>query len=326
MANYIVTGGSGFIGHNVVRQLEALGHKCHVIDIIENYSFIPKDELKYLHHERNKRMRAIVHHINITDRLKMETLFSALHYEIDGVIHLASFPRQKMVERFPHQAAEVMGTALIDLLELTVRYHIPKFVYISSSMVYGDFFKAAREDDRCNPIGQYAIMKLMGEQLVEDYSRRKLIEHVIVRPSAVYGEWDVEDRVVSKFILAALRGDTLEVHGPNERLDFTHVDDCAAGIVLATTTPSAVNQTINISRGRARTLLEAAETAIEVVGKGTINKVERDKSYPRRDQLALGRASFCFNYEPKIDIYDGFTRYAEWFKISPYWGKKLGNV
>jgi serine protease Do len=104
------------------------------------------------------------------------------------------------------------------LLEETKRHKIPKFVYISSSMVYGDFDNDVTEDYNCRPQGQYGIMKLMGEHLVKDYTRRGCFDHVIIRPSAVYGEYDVEDRVVSKFMTMAMRGETLKVKGADEVL------------------------------------------------------------------------------------------------------------
>ena len=85
-------------------------------------------------------------------------------------------------------------------------------------------------------------MKYMGEQLVKDYCRRTGLEYVIIRPSAVYGELDVEDRVVSKFMLNAMRGGTLKINGSTEILDFSYVDETAYGIVLATLKDDANGQ------------------------------------------------------------------------------------
>ena len=79
-------------------------------------------------------------------------------------------------------------------------------------MVYGDFKDYVTEDAVCRPQGQYGIMKLAGEWLVRDY-QRKGIDHTIFRPSAVYGPLDVEDRVISKFLLTAMRGGVLKVNG-----------------------------------------------------------------------------------------------------------------
>ena len=213
---FIVTGGAGFIGHNVVRFLEGMGHECIVLDSFTNYGFVPQDELQYLSTERRSRIRSSVHNVDIRDHKVIEDYFRTFSDHCAGVIHLASFPRQKVVNQNPIWGSEVMSTALVNLLELTKSYHIKKFVYISSSMVYGDFNDDVTEDYHCKPQGQYGIMKLMGEHLVKDYTRRGCFDHVIIRPSAVYGEYDVEDRVVSKFMLSAMRGEVLKVNGANE--------------------------------------------------------------------------------------------------------------
>jgi len=275
---FLVTGGAGFIGHNVVRQLEEQGHVCFVLDSVTNYGFVPQDELEYLYHERRKRMRAGVHHVDLRNIERVKEFFLNFSFNADAVIHLASFPRQKVVSQNPVWGAEVMGTSLVNLLELTKQYNIPKFVYISSSMVYGDFNNDVTEDSPCDPLGQYGIMKLMGEQLVKDYTRRGCFDHVIIRPSAVYGEYDVEDRVVSKFVIGAMRNDTLKVKGANEVLDFTYVEDTAQGIVLAATKPEANNQTFNITRSDTKlyTLLDAASLAIKIAGSGRVVCEDKD--------------------------------------------------
>jgi len=322
---YIVTGGAGFIGHNVVRQLEAEGNECFVLDSNTNYGFVHKAELEYLTQERKRRMRAGVHYVDLRDHKQVEDFVRTFSMNCDAIIHLASFPRQKVVERNPIWAADVMGTGLVHLLELTKNYKIPKFIYVSSSMVYGDFHDRVREGDPCRPIGQYGIMKLMGEDLVKDYARRNAFDHVIVRPSAVYGEYDVDDRVISKFMLAALQGATIKVNGATECLDFTHVEDTAQGIVLAATNPSAVGKVYNITRNAAKpvTLLDAAALCIKITGKGKIDIQDRDMSFPTRGRLSNERARMDLGFNPTIDVKEGFERYCNWFLESRYWQTKL---
>ena len=318
---FLVTGGAGFIGHNVVRQLEAQGHECFVLDSVTDYGFIPTDELNYLYLERRKRIRATVHHIDLRDQERVEGFFRAFSHKADAVIHLASFPRQKVVGENPIWGSEVMATGLVNLLEMTRRYRVPKFVYVSSSMVYGDFVNNVTEDAECRPQGLYGIMKYMGEKIVEDYTRLGHFAHVIVRPSAVYGEFDIEDRVVSKFILGAIRGETLKVKGANEVLDFTHVEDTAQGIVLAATKEAANNNIYNITRSNAdtKTLLDAASLAIRVAGQGGVEVLDRDMNFPSRGRLSTERAAQDLGYTPTINIEEGFKRYHDWFKDSIFW-------
>lgn len=320
---FIVTGGAGFIGHNVVRQLEAQGHECFIIDSVTNYGFVPKEEVKYLYKERRKRIRASVHHMDLRDHKSIEDFFRTFGLKCDAVIHLASFPRQKVVGANPVWGSEVMSTGLVNLLELTKAYKIPKFVYISSSMVYGDFKDDVREDYNCKPQGQYGIMKYMGEHLVQDYTRRGCFDHVIIRPSAVYGEYDVEDRVVSKFMLSAMRGQILKVNGASETLDFTYVEDAAAGIVGATLSENAKNKTYNITKSHSWSLLDAANLAVTIAGKGFVEVRDKDADFPSRGALNIDAARADFGYDPKVDVEEGFRRYYEWFKASKFWQQKI---
>jgi len=322
---FIVTGGAGFIGHNVVRQLEAQGHDCFILDNVTDYGFVPKDELAYLYDARTRRIDASVHHIDLCGHERVKEFFGNFASKTDAVIHLASFPRQKVVSADPVWGAEVMGTGLVNLLELTKRYKIPKFVYVSSSMVYGTFFNGVTEDAVCDPIGQYGIMKYMGEKLVEDYTRRGCFDHVIVRPSAVYGEYDVNDRVVSKFMLSAIQGRVLKVNGAGEVLDFTYVEDTAQGIVLCATKSEANNQVFNITRSDPYThnLTEAAELIIRIAGSGTIEIRGKDLDFPSRGRLSIERAVQVLGYRPAVGVEEGFNKYYRWFTESPYWHDKI---
>ena len=318
----LITGGAGFIGHNVVRILESQGHECIVIDTCTDYGFIPREELTYLINERSKRFNARIRQIDIREGQFVDTIFKT--YKPDVVIHMASFPRQKVVEQNPLLASEVMSTGLVNLLEKSKQYAVKKFVYISSSMVYGDFTADVLEAHTCRPQGQYGIMKLMGEKLVEDYHRIGAFDYSIIRPSAVYGEWDVEDRVVSKFMTMAMRGETLKVKGADEVLDFTYVEDTAMGIVLAATNDRANSQVYNITRSddKQYTLKDAAELAIKIAGKGDLIVADRDLSFPKRGRLSIMKAVRDLGYAPKVNVEEGFRRYHDWYQANPILWKK----
>jgi nucleoside-diphosphate-sugar epimerase len=314
----LVTGGMGLIGHNIVAKLQD-EHEICVIDNHTNYGFIPQQQIDKLINERRKKLSNYINHlVNICNIHDINLIFK--NFQPDLVIHCASYPRQKAVEADPAMGARVMCEGLTNLLEASVKNNVKRFLYISSSMVYGDFEHDVTEDSACNPIGQYGIFKLMGEKLVQDYTRRTGIEHVIIRPSAVYGELDVEDRVVSKFVLGAIRGQTLKVNGPDEVLDFTYVDDAAEGIVNAALSPNTTNQTYNITRSADRlwTLKDAAELAIQLAGKGELIVGSRDLSFPKRGRLSIEKAIRDFGYSPQINVEEGFKKYYEWLKDCTY--------
>jgi len=314
----LVTGGLGFVGHNVVAQLERLGHKVIITDTQTNYGLVPQTEIDYLITERRKKISTDrIFKIDITDQEGIDWLIKK--HQPDTIIHTASFPRQKVVNANPQLGSQAMSEGLLNLLEAGKKYHVGKFLYISSSMVYGNFEDNVAEDAVCCPQGQYGIMKLAGEWLTRDYTRSSGMAHVIIRPSAVYGPLDVNDRVIAKFMSTAMRGGVLKVNGAEEFLDFTYVDDAAAGIVAAALSDRANNQTYNITKGHSRSLLDSANLVVKIAGQGTVEVQDRDANFPSRGALNINRARKDFGYFPQVDIEEGFREYFNWFNNSTYW-------
>jgi len=315
---FLVTGGHGLIGHNVVQRLQARDEEVSVIDTHTTYGIIPQAEIDYLIDERVKKLKSHTHHDQcITDGYEIDWIVEKEQPEV--IIHCASFPRQKVVNANPAWGADVMMKGLINMLESAKKHNVRRFVYISSSMVYGDFEDQVLEDDECRPQGQYGIMKLAGEWLVKDYARKTGMEYVIIRPSAVYGPLDVEDRVVAKFMLQAMRGGVLRVNGAGETLDFTYVDDAADGIVAAATRIMCKNMVFNITKSHSVTLLEAAEMIVKIVGQGKIETQDRDADFPTRGALNIDRAKTILGYDPKVDVEEGFQNYFAWLSNSTFW-------
>ena len=320
--NILVTGGMGLIGHNIVTRLQDQGHMVVIVDNATNYGIIPNDEINYLMRERRKKTgdKSFWYTGDITDKEYIDKIFNVEEPEI--VIHLASFPRQKVVNNNPALGSRTMSEGLLNLLEASANVEVRKFVYISSSMVYGNFTDDVTEDAICNPQGQYGIMKLAGEWLVKDYSRKDNMVHTIIRPSAVYGPLDVEDRVIAKFMLAAMRGALLKVNGATETLDFTYVDDAADGIVAAALSDNTDNKTYNITKSHSRSLLDAANIAVSIAGKGGIDVRDKDIDFPSRGALNIDAARKDFGYDPKVDVEEGFQKYYDWLSNSPFWSSK----
>jgi nucleoside-diphosphate-sugar epimerase len=318
---FLVTGGLGLIGHNVVERLQKRGEHVAIVDNRTTYGIIPQDELDYLMAERLQKIGN--HPVYNTDITNADALdYVILQEKPNVIIHMASFPRQKVVNANPGKGAQVMIEGLMNICESAKKHGVERVVYISSSMVYGDFADQVEEDAECRPIGQYGIMKLAGEDIVKDYHRRGAFDYAIIRPSAVYGPLDVEDRVVAKFMLAAMRGDILKVNGAGETLDFTYVDDAADGIVAAATRIMAANRTYNITKSHSVSLLEAAEMIVKIVGKGTIEVRDKDADFPSRGALCIDRAKVILGFDPKVDVEEGFQKYYEWLSNSIYWSPK----
>ena len=284
MSTILITGGLGFIGHHVSAQLEASGHDVVIVDTQTDYGVIPQSELSWIMTERRSLVASSnIYSIDVADRGGIDYVMR--RHCPQTVIHLASFPRQKVVNANPQLGARTMSEGLLNLLESSATHGLERFVYVSSSMVYGDFSDQVSEWAHCVPQGQYGILKLAGEWLVYDYHRRGCFDHCIIRPSAVYGPRDVRDRVIAKFFQQAWQNGTLAVNGRDEALDFTDVQDVAQGIVKASLSANTSNRTYNITRGESVKLLRAAGLIRDLVGRGTIKVQPRNQEYPSRGSL-----------------------------------------
>lgn len=317
----LITGGHGLIGHRAVNLL-AQHHDISVLDNHANYGMTSGMELI---HVLSERLTLCVphsyHRIDISDSQEVNTVMAAENPEV--ILHLASCPRQRVVDADPARASDVMIKGLFNLLTAASAAGCRRFVYVSSSMVYGDFTDAVCETAVCNPLGSYGIMKLTGEWLVKDLARRAGMEYVICRPSAVYGPRDVSDRVLCKFMIAALNQGILSVNGPDDCLDFTYVDDVAQGLSLCVLNAAAANDTFNITRGVGVSLLSAAEKIQEITGQGQIQCTSRDIDFPRRGALDITHAQTVLGYKPQWDLDQGLIELLNWLKSSCHWQRQI---
>ena len=308
----LVVGGAGFIGHNVVSMLEDEGHSCAILDNCTDYGILDREQHDALIAERLERVQAPLHRVNIEDKADVMSVFLVEQPEV--VMHLASFPRAKIVNTNPLWGRNVMIDGTENLLEAAALYDVKRFMYVSSSMVYGDFDGGIKESGDKKPGSLYATYKLAGEQLTQWFAERAGFEWSVVRPSAVYGPRDVEDRVVSKFFVNAMNNGTLNVNGSQERLDFSYVTDVARGMILAATHEAAANEAFNVTRGEDETILYAARLVQGMVGRGEVKIRPRDMSMPSRGFLSVNKATRLLGYKPQVNIQEGFAAYYDWLK------------
>lgn len=308
MKKILVTGSSGFIGHNIVKMLD--GYDVIGLDNYDTYATIDRDELDVLITER----QAISNNSGMFTEFERDLRYEYISdlEDLDAIIHTASFPRQHEVALDNIRATQTMTIGLWTALMMAEK--CKKFVFISSSMVYGDFPNFVDESHHTDPTTLYGILKETGEKIVRDHCTKNGIPFVIIRPSAVYGERDVSNRLVGKFLSTAINDGTLQVKGPDEILDFTYVEDVAQGIIQATFSDATNNKTYNLTRSdpKCRTIREAGELAISLAGKGRLEIQERDQAFPKRGNLSIERARNDFGYNPRTNIEEGFQRYYEW--------------
>lgn len=315
----LITGGAGFIGHHLARRLLSLDAKVIVYDALLNHAASDDNSGKDVLAQRLKLLRqgAKVLEGDVRDS---DSLEKALHdHSPDVVIHLAAIPIARTANNFPQEAVQININGTVNLLEAIRSVGgVKRFVFVSSSFVYGHFSKNnASEDHPLNPIDIYGATKLSGEILTKAYWARFGVEYSIVRPSAVYGSGDANRRVVQKMVENAMKGLPLTMdNGGVSCLDFTYIDDIVSGIVLAAFHENAKNETFNMTRGEGRSIRELVDILRESFHDLTVTERGQDEKRPERGGLDIAKASSLLGYAPQYSLEAGIRKYIDSFSKS----------
>src|SRR5688572_21502308 len=253
----LVTGGAGFIGSELVRQLAARGDQVLIVDNLVNGTRANVEEVL------SDRVTLLVEDIRALDRIERELS------NVRVVYHLACLGVRHSVHA-PLENHDVNATATLKLLAACRDAGVPRFVYVSSSEVYGTAkWVPMTEDHPAFPCTVYGASKLAGECFTRAYYRTYGYPTVVVRPFNTFGPRSHHEgdsgEVIPKFMLRCLAGRPMIVFGDgSQSRDFTFVSDTAAGILLAGEHPQAVGETINIGTGADVTIADLARrVAIE---------------------------------------------------------------
>lgn len=309
----LVTGGKGFIGSKIVEMLSA-DHQVTVVDNSDTYNIMSNTELQKLYTWRMRNWNSKNVQIIDGDVLDRLVCLKAFSHNPDIVIHLATYPRAKIVDNDPILGIPKVINTTTNLLWHSEKWNVRKFVYVSSSMVYGDFSDGMKEDGKTKPKNIYGEAKLTGERLVKLFSKRDGLNYNIIRPSGVYGPGDMPDRVVSKFFDKAMSNQAITLHNGDNKVDFTYRRDAARGIILAALSPVS-NVSFNITAGKATSLRKLAEKIIALTGSDSdIEDTGNHVLYPMRGTLDISRASDLLDYKPEFTLDEGLASYYDWLK------------
>ena len=311
---FLITGGLGFIGTKIIEKLSQEGHKIVCVDNKDTYGIITPTELNKLIAWRTRNWN----HKNVSiingDLLDRDVCLKSFRGRPEIVIHMATYPRAKIVDEDPILGIPKVIDTTTNLLWHASKFDTKKFVYISSSMVYGDFKDGTREDSSTKPQNIYGEAKLTGERLTKLFAKRDGLNYVIVRPSGVFGPGDLPDRVVSKFFDKAMRNEIITLHNGQNKVDFTYRQDAAYGIIKAAVSEVA-NTSFNITAGNATSLRTLAETIIDITGsQSELQDTGNHKLYPMRGTLDISRAKDLLEYQPKFSLRQGLESYYDWIR------------
>lgn len=310
MGNILITGGAGFIGAHVGNAFTRLGHTVVVLDDFNDYYDPAIKRANLARHMPDAR----VIEGDIRDQA---TVASAFAQGIDAVIHLAARTgvRPSISQPELYISTNINGT--FNLLENARRHGVRKFVFASSSSVYGVNPKVpfAEDDLIQSTISPYAMTKLAGEQMCSNFSHLYGMAITCLRFFTVYGPGQRPDLAIHRFtkLIHEGRPVTLFGDGSSER-DYTYIDDIVQGVVAAFNYDQRPFDIFNLGESQTTSL----DALIRLIGKalGRQPVIERQPEQPGdvpRTFADIRKARERLHYRPTTKIEDGIPKFVEWY-------------
>ncbi len=308
MANYLVTGGAGFIGSNLVKYLCEQGEWVRVVD---NFATGKRENLAGL----EKGIELIESDLRDPDTARRAVA------DIDYVLHQAAIPSVQRSVEDPLRSNEANITATLVLLEACRGAKVRRLVYAASSSVYGDQPADSKVETMTpSPQSPYAITKLTGEYYCKVYYHCYGLETIVLRYFNVFGPnqdpTSQYSAVIPLFITAILNDQQPTVYGDGHQTrDFTYVENNVRANLLAATANKGLGQVINIACGTSYSLHDLLRIINSVTGKqiAPIYAAPR-KGDVRHSRADISRAQELLAYRVEVPFEEGLRRTIEWYK------------
>lgn len=303
----LITGGAGFVGSHLAERLLAAGNEVVVVD---NYFTGSKDNVAQL--LGNPRFELLRHDVTFP-----------LYVEVDAIYNLASPASPIHYQHDPVQTTKTNVMGAINMLGLAKRLRVP-ILQASTSEVYGDPEVHPQTEDywgKVNPIGPracYDEAKRVAETLFFDYHRQHGLAIRVARIFNTYGPRMAADdgRVVSNFIVQALRGEPLTIYGDGSQTrSFCYVDDLVGGLIALMENTAGEVGPVNLGNPGEFTMLELAEKVLELTGSSsTIEHLPLPQDDPKQRQPDISRAKKSLGWEPTVPLNEGLVKTIEYFQ------------
>ena len=310
----LVTGGAGFIGSHTVERLLEAGHQVVIIDEFNDY---------YDPAIKRENLRAVRDQITLIegDIRKPADVERAFAEGLDGVIHLAARAGVRPSIEAPELYIDTNIKGTFHLLEAAKRHGVKRFVFASSSSVYGVNKKIpfAEEDPILQTISPYAMTKMAGEQMCSNYSALYSIRTVCLRFFTVYGPRQRPDLAISKFTKLILEGKPIDRYGKGDTArDYTFIRDIVDGILgaLAWTDKADAPMCSIFNLGGSQTvkLNELIATIEKALGqKAQINEMPEQPGDVPLTSADVSKAATLLHFQPTTHIDTGIPKFVEWF-------------
>lgn len=316
MSSILVTGGAGFIGSHLVETLLAADHRVGVIDDFNDF-YDPALKWANLAGVRDRI------HLHEIDLRESEPVLKAVgRGRYDAIIHLAARAGVRPSLQQPRLYVDTNITGTLNLLEAARVGRVSRFVFASSSSVYGLAPTMPFREDMplLQTISPYAATKLAGEQLCANYAHLYGIRTVCLRFFNAYGPRLRPDLAIYQFTSRIHRGQTIDVFGDGSmRRDFTYIDDTIQGVMAALdysepTPDRPAFDIFNLGESATTSVTELIDLIEQAVGKkAAINRLpERPGDVPRTF-ADISKAQHLLGYHPTTPIGDGIPRFVDWY-------------
>ena len=311
MTKYLVTGGAGFIGSHVVDSLIASGKRVRVVD---NLSTGKKENL-------------IQYGPSVIEFIEADLVYPSVATDavdgIDCVIHIAALPSVPRSVKDPAASHVVNVDATLLLLEAARSAQVSRFVFASSSSVYGDSSILPKNEQMSpNPLSPYALQKLIGEQYLRLFSSLYGLDTVSLRFFNVFGPRQDPDSpysgVISLFTAALSKGRQPTIYGDGEQTrDFTYVSDVVTAVVAASTAPGVSGKTINVACGDRVSVNDLFGTLRDVIGVDVDPIYQPPRAGDVRDSQADNTlAKQLLGFRAMVPVEEGLRRTVDWYRTS----------
>ncbi|RPD48930.1 NAD-dependent epimerase/dehydratase family protein [Paracnuella aquatica] len=312
--HYLVTGGAGFIGSHVCAALlRQPGVRVSCLDSFEPFYRREIKDLNLAPLLRNEAFQLL--ELNL-DTLTVDQLQAALPDPVHTIIHLAARAgvRPSILNPLSYQQTNVIGTQV--LLDFAVKTGVQKFVFASSSSVYGVNGNLPwNEEERLQPISPYAMTKLAGEGLGHVYSHLYKLPFIALRFFTVYGPGQRPDLAIHKFTKAIINGEPIPVFGDGSTSrDYTFIDDIVSGILGAVDYEGSLYEIVNLGNHQTVSLQGLIDALEEVIGKkAIINRQPEQPGDVPHTYADVAKAQRLFGYNAGTDLREGLRKFYDWF-------------
>ncbi|PYV90861.1 MAG: epimerase [Acidobacteria bacterium] len=313
MTKILLTGGAGFIGSHLAERLIQQGHRLVLVDDLNDF-YSPETKRRNLKEIKANASFEFVQ-ADICDQAAIEKVFE--QYRPEVIIHLAARAgvRPSLEQPFLYERVNVHGTLV--LLDLARLYGVRKFVFASSSSIYGITSKTPFSENESdpNPISPYGVTKLAGEKLCYVYSHVHHLPTICLRFFTVYGPRQRPDLAIHKFAKLIEQGQEISVFGDGTSFrDYTYIDDTVDGI-LATLELQVPFEIFNLGNSNPVSLTEMIRLLEKHLGKKA--QLQFKESQPGDMPFTcadLSKAKQRLGYRPKVPFETGLSRFVAWFQ------------